>query len=304
MNRSYKETAMGILLATSVVACGQVDQDVVGGVAETSTLRAAVPAGISAPRSLAGVGGSLIHPEFVRKLADISKYQVNEWTLLHESICGTTSLQYVNSYDGRLGVSRTFVNQHKNPVGAMTDSANPAASKYCSGTLIGPNVFLTASHCIGTDTVGQYVVMNYERAAGSTTLLPQEFFRIKDVSVEGALAGIDYGILLLDGSPGLKYGWATMLAEDPSVGDRLAIIQHPNGDPKQVDAGSLGGISGDYLTYSNVDTQPGSSGSGILNGDGNLVGVHTNGGCSGTGGANSGVRMEQIVETVAFSRLL
>jgi V8-like Glu-specific endopeptidase len=75
------------------------------------------------------------------------------------------------------------------------------------------------------------------------------------------------------------------------------VIQHPNGDAKQIAAGTLAGVDGDYLTYGDLDTLSGSSGAGILDSDGKVVGIHTNGGCTAMGGTNSGVRMARIVTT-------
>lgn len=267
---------MGLLVLGSVAACGGQAEDL-----EVASLRGALT--------------SRHHPEFSRKLSNIPAYRVNERALTRESVCGARSLQHVNSFTATSGISKDFVSQHKGAVGALTSS--PVGSKYCSGTLIGPNIFLTASHCVGSDTVGQYVAFNYERAAGRTDLLRQEFVRISSVAVEGALSGMDYAVLVLDGLPGLTYGWTVPLAEDPGVGKRLVVIQHPNGEPKQIDLGTLAGFDGEYMTYADLDTLPGSSGSGVLDEYGRLVGIHTNGGCSAAGGTNSGVRMEKVVMT-------
>lgn len=276
MYGSIVKGMMGLLLLGSVAACGGQAEDTQVG-------------------SVRGALSSRHHPEFSRKLLNVPAYRVNERALTRESVCGTRSLQHVNSFTSTGGVSKDFVNEHKGAVGALT--SNPAGSKYCSGTLIGPNVFITASHCVGNDTVGQYVAFNYERAVGRPDLLPQQFVRISSVAVEGALSGMDYAVLVLEGLPGLTYGWTVPLAEDPRVGKRLVIIQHPNGEPKQVDLGTLAGFDGEYMTYGNLDTLPGSSGSGVLDEGGRLVGIHTNGGCSDGGGTNSGVRMEEVVMT-------
>jgi hypothetical protein len=59
----------------------------------------------------------------------------------------------------------------------------------------------------------------------------------------------------------------------------LTIIQHPNGEPKKLAAGvhlSLGATS---IDYSDVDTLYGSSGAGVLNQLGQVIAVHTEGGC-------------------------
>jgi V8-like Glu-specific endopeptidase len=211
------------------------------------------------------------------------------------AICGSTNdAQYVNSYNGNLGPPTTFVQTYKRSKGALESYAgNGTTGKYCSGTLIASNLFLTAGHCVGSSTLGDYIAFNYERAAGSTTLLTQTHARVNAI-VEDGLGGIDYAILRLDGTPGATWGISAVATTDAEVGAAITIIGHPSGQPKQIEAGTVASRSTGYLRYGNVDTLNGSSGSGILNSSGQLVGVHTNGGCTATGGTNSGVRISQI----------
>lgn len=244
------------------------------------------------------------HPEFLRKLRDQRGYRVDEAALLGgtESRCGTTSeLQHVNGYNGRLGVSQDYVKKYKGAVGALTKTNSPSGGKFCTGTLIGTNLFLTASHCVSSAIVGQYVSFSYERKAGSTTLLTQEFFKITQLVEEGAKKGIDYAVVRLDRDAS-KYGVTKLRPQDPKKDATLAIIQHPNGQPKQIEAGKHQGLSGNYLRYADIDTEPGSSGSGVLDAEGYLVGVHTNGGCTSSGGSNSGVRLSQAAKVSSVIR--
>lgn len=245
------------------------------------------------------------HPEFLRKLRDVEHYTLDEARLLgggEESLCGPRDLQHVNSYNGRLGVSQTYVKKYKGAVGALSSKNTPTGSKYCTGTLIGSDLFLTASHCVSQKTVGHYVAFRYERKAGSTALETQEFFKINALVEEGAKKGIDYAIVRLERSAA-AYGVTKMRPQDPKNSAVLAIIQHPSGEPKQIEAGKLQGLSGNYLRYADIDTLPGSSGSGVLDAEGYLVGVHTNGGCtSGTSGANSGVRLSQAAKVSSIIR--
>lgn len=208
------------------------------------------------------------------------------------TICGPTNdAQHVNSYNGTLGPSIAFVQANKGSKGAM--ETTQTSGKFCSGSLISANLFLTAGHCVDSGTVGEFVSFNFERAANSTALLPQTHVRITAV-VEDERGGVDYAIVQLAGTPGNTFGIAPVAAGDPAVGAALTIIGHPAGQPKQIEAGSLASISGDFLRYSNIDTLGGNSGSGILNSAGQIVGVHTLGGCTSTGGANSGPRISRI----------
>jgi Trypsin-like peptidase domain len=211
------------------------------------------------------------------------------------SICGSTDdSQFVNSYTGTLGPTVAFVAANKASKGAMESSATASSSaKYCSGTLISTNTFLTAGHCVDATTVGDFVAFNYERAAGSTTVLTQSHYRI-DAVLEDAAGGVDYAIVRLAGTPGTTWGFATVAAADPVVGAALTIIGHPAGAPKKIEAGTARALSGNNLSYGNIDTLGGSSGSGVLDASGRVVGVHTNGGCTATGGSNFGMRISRI----------
>src|SRR5262245_30496275 len=68
------------------------------------------------------------------------------------SICGPTNdAQHVNSYNGALGPSIAFVNANKGSKAAM--ERTPTSGKFCSGSLISANLFLTAGHCVDSGTV-------------------------------------------------------------------------------------------------------------------------------------------------------
>ena len=208
------------------------------------------------------------------------------------SICGPTNdAQFVNSYNGTLGPSISFVQANKGSKGAMESS--PTGGKFCSGSLISANLFLTAGHCVDSGSVGEFVSFNFERAANSTALLPQTHVRITAV-VEDARSGVDYAIVRLEGTPGNTFGIAPVATADAAVGAAISIIGHPAGQPKQVEGGTVASRSGDFLRYGNLDTLGGSSGSGILNSAGQIVGVHTLSGCTSTGGTNSGIRIARI----------
>ena len=64
-----------------------------------------------------------------------------------------------------------------------------------------------------------------------------------------------------------------------SVGDRVLIIQHPSGGPKQIGLyhNTVAYVGPNRLQYL-TDTMPGSSGSPVFDNDWSLVGVHHSGG--------------------------
>lgn len=211
------------------------------------------------------------------------------------TICGTVDdSQNVNHYTGTLGVSTAYVQSHKGSKGALETSATASSSaKYCSGSMISADLFLTAGHCVDSASIGDYVAFNYEVAPGSTSLLVQSHYRVSAI-VENGLGGLDYAILRLDGSPGNTWGIAPVASADPATGATIAIIGHPNRQPKKIEAGTVASFGTNSIRYGNIDTLGGSSGSGVIDSSGRIVGVHTNGGCTATGGSNYGTRISRI----------
>ncbi|WP_434423892.1 trypsin-like serine peptidase [Nannocystis pusilla] len=225
-----------------------------------------------------------------------------EFLVLGEATCGDViDLQYVNAYDGALGVDKAYVRAHKGPVGVLaTTGVATEGVKFCSGTLVGTNLFLTASHCVDAHAVERFVGMNYEYYRGDETALNEvKFYPVREVVWDDP--GRDTALLRLGGDPGAEFGWADIRETPVAVGEMTAIIQHPLGDPKQIEAGKISGVSRGRLSYDDTDTQPGSSGAGVLDAEGLLVGVHTDPGCTLQGGANEG---RLIARSLAASPVL
>lgn len=97
-----------------------------------------------------------------------------------ETRCGILSeSQDVESYDGTLGVTRGFVNNHEQPVGLLawnnnlpslfTSPGNVNGASFGSGTLIGNNLFLTAGHNFDAENVKGWTL---PRINGTTRLIP------------------------------------------------------------------------------------------------------------------------------------
>lgn len=79
---------------------------------------------------------------------------------------------------------------------------------------------------------------------------------------------------------GQRFGIAKISDSDAPERDTIAIIGHPEGRPKTIEAGPITDYSDTRIGYNDIDTFGGSSGSGLLNySTGKIVGVHTNGGC-------------------------
>ena len=216
--------------------------------------------------------------------------------------------------------------------GQRNDPGNVEGIRWCTGTLIAKNLFLTAAHCLQPQTEGwrtparkvdsggkillevlpaaelaplMQLNFNYQVSAGD----PQRRIRQADAYPIVKLVeygfdlpgGLDYAIIEAapgsDGKlPGETYGVTTFDTSDDALtrAQVLTLIQHPHGQPKKIMSGPKVGNEGNLLLYSDLDTLGGSSGSGVLSEEGKIIGVHTNGGCTSFGGANRGVTLKAI----------
>ncbi|MFT6268500.1 MAG: V8-like Glu-specific endopeptidase [Alphaproteobacteria bacterium] len=244
-----------------------------------------------------------------------------------ESMCGAMDdSQAVEQYDGSLGVSKAFVKAHQSMGGQLqcnnnladkfTKHGNVSGAKWCSGTMISDNLFLTAGHCFdqtggswqrpkvnGSNEVispaeiakNMHVNFNYQVDASGTPQAVSEF-AVQEI-IEYRLGGLDYAILRLAGAPGRTFGVGEIATRDAKLQDMLCIIGHTAGVPKRIEAGPLTRFDSNRLRYNDIDTLGGNSGSAVWQSpSGNIVGVHTNGGCNAPGGSNSGMRISRLLE--------
>lgn len=161
----------------------------------------------------------------------------------------------------------------------------------CTGTLIaasaGP-VVVTAGHCVG---LGDQAVIsfNFEDEPDGDPL-------ITNGTVIEQATEPDYALIRLDVLPAV-----TPIALTTRFGDLLAVIQHPRGRPKVIAEGVFLDACNRQLYYADLDTLVGSSGAGVLDRAGHLVGVHTDGDCTEDGrGSNSGWTAAAIVEASPY----
>jgi len=253
------------------------------------------------------------------------------YAALLETICGVADdSQPVEQYDGTLGVTTAFVNAHQGPVcqvqwnanlaSIYTNPGNVSGERWGSGTMISSDLFLTAGHLF--DQTGG----NWERPRvnGTTNVIsPQEIARNMHLNfnfqvdpagnmrteqsfpilqlVEYRLGAVDMAVCRIDSNPGVTFGHTVVSRTDAAVPDMLCIMGHPAGQPKRIEAGPTTAIDGNLIRYNDIDTLGGNSGSGILRAsDGQLVGIHTNGGCgvqspAPGSGSNFGQRIAAVI---------
>jgi V8-like Glu-specific endopeptidase len=258
-----------------------------------------------------------------------------------ESVCGgITDWQEVEQYDGSLGVSQSFAAKYQGAAVQLqwrddlntryTNQGNVAGVRWCSGTLIARNLVLTAGHCLDVqpndgrewdfpidNTTGveiepevagteMQINFNYQHSpTGSPSPMLREVSFNVAATLEYREGGLDFAILETQGNPGDMFNIAYFRnsAEVPD-GSQLTIFQHPGGTPKKIESGNVTSIGRSWINYGDIDTEGGSSGSGVLDENGFLIGVHVLGGCSVSGGYNSAVSMEAILAESDICRRL
>jgi hypothetical protein len=170
----------------------------------------------------------------------------------------------------------------------------------CTGTLVaasaGP-VVLTAGHCAQVqDRVT--VSFNFEDAADGDPLITE------GTVIEQSNAP-DYALVQLDAVPPTVTPTPLAAELAGAATDELVIIQHPRGQRKVIAEGSFLDSCDDLIYYLDLDTLIGSSGAGVLDRRGELVGVHTDGDCDDQGGGtNSGWTAASIVRASEYLQRL
>lgn len=149
-----------------------------------------------------------------------------------------------------------------------------------TGFLIAPDFLMTNHHVLPRADLLSTTLFrfNYEENALGEAL-PYVDYRALAGGYFHANEHLDYAVVQLQERAGEEWGWLHLVPQSVRRNDRLNIIQHPDGQPKQVSiqnnfAQFVGGDVVQYVT----STKRGSSGSPVLNDEWNVVAVHHAGG--------------------------
>lgn len=149
-----------------------------------------------------------------------------------------------------------------------------------TGFLVAPGLLLTNHHVIPDEglAAGATVRFGYEVDL-SGQLMAGTYFPCTPDTLFLTDETLDFTLVGVAGNPGVRFGTIPVARADVKVGDNVAIIQHPGGQPKQIglvdnQVAYVDGAVVQYLT----DTMPGSSGSPVFDQEWRLVALHHSGG--------------------------
>ena len=167
----------------------------------------------------------------------------------------------------------------------------------CSVTLIGPDLVVTAGHCMADPAEhvrSSSIIFNYAVDCGGARPAGYagQFFKVKKVVAQHYAPGsdrMDYCVLQLATPPGLP---AVQLRHDlPGAGEQVFGIHHPNGAVKKLSiphpglAQVVSSDVDDIRVPTNFHVSGGSSGSGLFDAAGRITGVLADGNPCPPGGS-------------------
>lgn len=208
----------------------------------------------------------------IKPSPDVSKWKGKETVAtVFEKIVGENTLRPIAFLHQGLQTARSVAY-----VGVLTSTERWSGT----GFLITADLLLTNHHVVSSADVVPNALFrfNYEENFKGEAQKPSEY-RAKSNGIFRASEKLDYAIIQLENEPGDKWGWLPLLPRNIKQDDRVNIIQHPNGQPKQIS------FQNNFVEYvgSNVvqyvtSTRPGSSGSPVLNDGWGVVALHHAGG--------------------------
>jgi len=183
----------------------------------------------------------------------------------------------------------------------------------CSAALIGPDLILTAAHCISTDAEADSAAFTLDYQTNCDGTRPvgynPRFLKLTHVVKTGVARppgdlrpALDYSVVQLDpGAAGVGAPALVIRSSLPMVGEDLFVVHHPRGTTKKISrkptdpSCQVLGVNAFSLTYA-CDSDNGSSGSPVLDSLGRIVAVNdwVFGACNNRGQGSAAILQDFI----------
>jgi hypothetical protein len=229
----------------------------------------------------------IIYGEDTRRDVYAEDSEVLRRLALDSSVAFIAAEHLVRDASGNFAVAAETLGDANNLCPGEAFATQPAAAT-CSGVLVDDQLVLTAGHCVDEDATcdDRLLVFGYAITSPDRALTFDEsaIYRCRSIPLRGY--GLDpngdrhdYAFVELDRPVSTGLRPVTLGQADPPPGSGLAVIGCPSGLPVKIDAGAelLMRPCHDTFTLSS-DTFQSSSGSGVFDETGRLVGIFARGG--------------------------
>lgn len=196
-----------------------------------------------------------------------------------ERVLGTNNLMGVAFLERGLQVARSV-----GRIWISVSGGRPVG--YGTGFMISPQLLLTNNHVLETSGIAGKSFVEFDYQIGlDGKFLPTMTFDLDPGLFYFTDEHLDYSVVAVRVDDANKnrlayFGWNPLIEEEGKaiISQFLNIIQHPNGEPKQLALreNQLVDVLDDFVQYK-TDTSPGSSGSAVFNDRWEVVGLHHSG---------------------------
>ncbi len=174
-------------------------------------------------------------------------------------------------------------------VGRILIKSSPTRRRgFGTGFLVAPGLLMTNNHVLKAAEAAKFsqLELGYQEGPDGKLQVPATFnfdsesLFVTDQALDFSLVAVDQRSV--DGEHQLsEFGWCPLSGEEGEIltGEYVNIIQHPNGEPKQLAAreNQVTGFAERVFLHYQTDTAPGSSGSPVFNDQWVVVALHHSG---------------------------
>lgn len=192
-----------------------------------------------------------------------------------ERVLGTNDLMGIGFFERGLYTARSVAR-----IQIRTPQGMPMG--FGTGFMVSPRLMLTNNHVFESldNAVGSFAEFNFQIGSHGQ-MKTSRLFRFSPNDFFLTNKELDYTLVALKPDSKLvEFGWLQLIEETGKlmIGEMVNIIQHPNGEPKQLAVRENRVVDElDLFLHYQTDTAPGSSGSPVFNDQWEIVALHHSG---------------------------